>query len=46
MMTAHSKLKAPGRTAVEKDVIPANPLLPKQVATEPKQPPQCPLKDI
>lgn len=26
--------------------IPANPILPKMVLNEPKQPPECPLSDI
>lgn len=30
----------------KKDIIPANPLLPKVIHPEQKEPPQCPLKDI
>ena len=30
----------------KKDYIPANPILPKMVYNEMKQPPQCPIKDI
>ena len=32
--------------AVNQNILPANPLLPKVVHPEQKEPPQCPLKDI
>ena len=37
---------AKGQEAEKKDILPANPLLPKVIHPEQKEPPQRPLKDI